>query len=69
MYEGTVNSVSVDRGFGFIRTPNYPEGVFFHARETDASLPFDETLRERRVRFEVVDGPKGPRAVVVRAAY
>lgn len=67
MYEGTICSVRVDRGFGFISSPNQPD-VFFHVRDMAAGLTFDETLKELRVRFDIVSGTKGPRAANVRPA-
>lgn len=67
MYVGVVTKVLVDKGYGFIRLPDSPD-VFLHARDLDDSLPWDETLTERRVEFEIVTGPKGPRAANVRPA-
>jgi cold shock CspA family protein len=66
MHEGTVKAVRLDKGFGFISSPNQPD-VFFHASEL-IELPFDETLRERRVRFNIIGTGKGPKAAGVRAA-
>lgn len=42
------------------------KSVFFHVRDLDESLPFDDTLLERRVTFNVVETEKGPRAADVR---
>ena len=66
MYQGTICSVRADRGFGFISLANSPD-VFFHASDLDG-LEFDELLRERRVEFEIVSSPRGPRATNVRPA-
>jgi cold shock CspA family protein len=68
---GTITSVIPDRGFGFIRERGSTahKETFFHVNDVDDSLlPFDETLVERVVEFEIVDSPKGPRGVAVRAA-
>jgi cold shock CspA family protein len=67
MKEGVVKALRLDRGFGFIVAPNEPD-LFFHASDVDETLPFDEQLIERRVRFNIVGSPKGPRAVAVRPA-
>jgi cold shock CspA family protein len=68
MHEGTIVRVRVDRGFGFIATPDQPD-AFFHAKDVaDELLPFDERLQEMRVRFDVIGTDKGPRAKNVRAA-
>jgi cold shock CspA family protein len=67
MYDGTITTVNIDRGFGFIRSPGMPD-IFFHVNALDISLRFDEQLRERRVRFDVQQSPKGPRAASVLPA-
>jgi cold shock CspA family protein len=66
MHEGYVKSVRLDKGYGFIASPGQPD-VFFHYTEL-VDLPFDETLQERRVRFNIIGTSKGPKAVAVRAA-
>jgi CspA family cold shock protein len=63
---GTVRKVVVDRGFGFIRAEDGRD-LFFHIKQTDPGLPFDDTLQERRVQFETVASEKGPKAINVRA--
>ena len=67
MYEGTIKTIIIDRGFGFIAVPNQPD-CFFHASELSDDLPFDELLTERRVLFDIVESGKGPRAANVRPA-
>ncbi|HKT11028.1 MAG TPA: cold shock domain-containing protein [Terriglobia bacterium] len=63
--QGTIKRVVRDRGFGFIRSAEGRE-IFFH-RSSLQDLNF-ETLKEGdAVEFEVEDGPKGPRAVVVKS--
>lgn len=67
MYEGTITAVKLDRGFGFIAVANQPD-VFFHESDLDPALEFDEALIERRVRFTIKTGAKGPRAAGIIAA-
>ena len=76
--QGTVNSLRLDRGFGFIvaagpisvrRGPRQRRSeIFFHSKDCRAELPFDETLQERFVEFEVIQTPRGPQAINVRPA-
>lgn len=64
--QGTIKRVVRDRGFGFIRSAEGRE-IFFH-RSSLQDLNF-ETLKEGdAVEFDVEDGPKGPRAVVVKSS-
>jgi CspA family cold shock protein len=67
MHEGVVKTVIPDRGFGFISQNGGPD-VFFHMRDLDSQLELNDQLRERRVKFEIIDTDKGPRAKNVRAA-
>jgi cold shock CspA family protein len=67
MYVGTITRLMLDRGFGFISSPRQPD-VFFHCRDLAEDLPFDETLQERRVKFDVLTTSRGPRAQDVRPA-
>ncbi len=64
---GTVKKIVADKGFGFIVSPGQPD-TFFHVNDLSDDLAFDETLQERRVRFDVTEGTKGPRATIVSAA-
>jgi cold shock CspA family protein len=66
METGTVVAVKLDKGFGFIHASG--RDIFFHVKDVADGLAFDETLRERRVEFNVVDTDKGPKAVAVRPA-
>lgn len=63
---GTISSVVVDRGFGFIEPDDKSGRVFFHVKALSDGLPFDETLIRRRVEFDVTRGEKGLRATSVR---
>ena len=60
MVEGTVKWFNESKGFGFLSREGGPD-VFVHHSEIKADG--FRTLNEGdRVRFEVVDSPKGPRA-------
>ena len=55
---GTVKTVKLDRGFGFISRPN-ERAIFFHCKSL-SGLPFDDQLVERLVAFDLIDTSKGP---------
>ena len=61
---GTIRTIRVDKGFGFIRDDSGKD-YFFHQ-----SAIYGEGLADLRegdsVDFEIADGPKGPRAENVR---
>ncbi len=60
MAEGTVKWFNASKGFGFIAQDNGKD-VFVHysAIQTDGYKTLEEGAR---VRFEIVEGPKGPAA-------
>jgi cold shock protein len=60
MLEGTVKWFNATKGFGFIEQDNGKD-VFVHhsAIQADGYKTIDEGAR---VKFDVVDGPKGPAA-------
>jgi cold shock protein len=63
MIEGTVKWFNESKGFGFLSREGGPD-VFVHHSEIRAEG--FRTLNEGdRVRFDVVDSPKGPRATNV----
>jgi len=63
MIEGTVKWFNESKGFGFLSREGGPD-VFVHHSEIRAEG--FRTLNEGdKVRFEVVDSPKGPRAANV----
>jgi len=66
MIEGTVKWFNESKGFGFLSREGGPD-VFVHHSEIRAEG--FRTLNEGdKVRFEVVDSPKGPRAANVTVA-
>lgn len=64
--KGTVKKLIRDRGFGFITAEDGSE-VFFHRSELEG-LDFDTMEEGAGVEFEVGTGPKGPRALKVKAS-
>lgn len=64
---GTIKKVVAERGFGFITAEDAKE-YFFHRSGLEPSIEFDRLLGGERVSFDVESGPKGARAVRVRAA-
>ena len=61
---GTVRTLRVDKGFGFIKDQAGQE-YFFH-RSAVVGETLDDLREGDGVEFEVGDGPKGPRAERVR---
>ena len=68
MHSGTVVSLQLDRGYGFIFQAVGAPDIFFHAKDLADGLAFDEQLKERRVEFDIIGTPKGDRATNVRPA-
>lgn len=63
MTEGTVKWFNESKGFGFLSQEGGPD-VFVH--HTEIRAEGYRTLNEgQKVRFDVVDSPKGPRAANV----
>ncbi len=63
MIEGTVKWFNESKGFGFLSREGGPD-VFVHHSEI-RSTGYRTLDEGARVQFEVVDGPKGPRATNV----
>lgn len=64
MSEGTVKWFNASKGFGFIAQDNGGSDIFVH--HTAINAQGYKTLTEgARVRFDVVDGQKGPAAANV----
>jgi CspA family cold shock protein len=61
--EGTIKRVT-DKGFGFIATASGKD-LFFH-RSALQGVAFEELQVGQRVEFTEGEGPKGPRAEVVK---
>jgi CspA family cold shock protein len=66
MESGTICAVRADKGYGFIAPTGGGDDLFFHHRDL-IDLEFDEQLRERRVRFNIISTDKGQRAKNVQA--
>jgi CspA family cold shock protein len=64
---GTIKKVVADRGFGFIAADDAKE-YFFHRGGLDSTLDFDRLVGGEKVKFEIEQSPKGPRAAHVSAA-
>jgi CspA family cold shock protein len=64
MMTGTIATIRIDKGFGFIKD-HEGKSYFFHQ-----SAIYGEGLEDLRVgdsvEYDVVDGPKGPRAENVK---
>ena len=65
---GTIRTVKLDRNFAFIEPQEPGPDVFAHSDKFDPEMVWDETLKMRRVEFDVEDSPRGPRAINVRPA-
>ena len=68
MATGTVKKVVAERGFGFITGDDDGRDYFFHRSAVAASLDFDRIAGGEKVRFEIEQDPKGPRARNIEAA-
>jgi len=66
MATGTIKTLVLDRGFGFIAAEDGTE-IFFH-RSALIDMEIERLSEGQRVEFEVGRGPKGPRAERVRVA-
>jgi cold shock protein len=62
--QGTIKSLRVERGFGFIRDLKGGE-VFFHHTALPSPEHFAALTIGMVVEFEAESGPKGPRAIKV----
>jgi CspA family cold shock protein len=57
---GTIKTLT-DKGFGFIAREGEAKDLFFHSNDL-SGVSFDELKTGDTVKFEVVDGQKGPAA-------
>lgn len=67
MTTGTIRKIVIERHYGFITSEDSTD-YFFHQDGLDPSTKLDQLATEGRVEFDVEAGPKGPRAIHVRAA-
>lgn len=66
--KGTVKSLRLDRGFGFV-TGDDGLDRFFHSTHVTGDIPIASMQQGDRVEFVPEDShPKGPRATAVRLA-
>jgi CspA family cold shock protein len=63
---GTVKK-KMDKGFGFITSPELSKDLFFHSNSL-VDVTFDEIQEGDDVSFDSEDSPKGMNAVNVRRA-
>jgi cold shock CspA family protein len=68
MHEGTIITLHLDHNYGFIFKKAAEPDVYFHASALTGDLMFDEKLKERRVRFDIIERDGRLRAANVRAA-
>jgi cold shock CspA family protein len=66
MQTGTILNMNLERGFGFLSVDGEKDNAFFHCKQLAVSLPFDEQLKGRRVRFDLEPDPKGGRDRAMR---
>jgi CspA family cold shock protein len=59
---GTVKTMVMDRGFGFIRLDDSRDEYFFHQSGLSQGLKLEDLYQGVRVSFLAGVGPKGPRA-------
>jgi CspA family cold shock protein len=67
MSEGTVKWFNAEKGFGFITPDEGGADIFVHYSAV-LTKGFRTLEEKQRVRFEVVQGPKGPQAANVNKA-
>ena len=63
---GTIKTLT-DRGFGFISREGVEKDLFFHSKDL-VGVTFDELQVGDQVKFDVVEGDKGPSAKNVQRA-
>lgn len=64
---GTIKTIVIDRGFGFISREGETKDIFFHSKEL-SGVTFDELKVGDAVTFEIVNGEKGQAATNVSLA-
>jgi cold shock CspA family protein len=63
---GRVLRIVAERGYGFVEADGYPRGCFFHIRDLERAVPFDQQLVHRLREFEIEQTQWGPAAKRVR---
>jgi cold shock protein len=63
---GTIKK-KLDKGFGFIATPELEKDLFFHSNSL-VGVTFDEIQEGDNVTFETEESPKGLNAINVKKA-
>ena len=66
---GTVETIKRQEGYGFITHTATGEDHFFHRSsiERTSRVTWDDLQPDQAVEFTPIDGPKGQRAIEVRA--
>lgn len=64
--EGTVRTLKIDKGFGFITGSDGVEYFVHRSGMERTTERFDELREGQRVAFTPIAGEKGPRAIEVR---
>ena len=67
MTTGVIQSLTRERGFGFIKCPHGNDDIFFHHTKVDR-VQFQALKEGQPVRFKVAITPKGLEAVGVKPA-
>lgn len=62
--EGTIKTIVLEKGFGFITVDGEEKDLFFHKNEVTGTT-FEELKVGDKVSFEKADSPKGPNATGV----
>jgi cold shock CspA family protein len=65
---GTVKSLKIKEGYGFISHATTGEDHFFHRSALRGGLKWDDMIQNMSVTFVASDGPKGLRAIDVEEA-
>ena len=65
MPQGKIKRLVADRGFGFVEGDR--DDVFFHHSEV-IGLSFDDFREGQMMDYQIVTGPKGPRAEKIHPA-
>ena len=67
MEKGTIARL-MDKGYGFIKADGQEKDLFFHAKELQEGLMFDDLREGDAVEFEITESDKGPNATNVKRA-